>query len=144
MIDTATTWKNIFVFPRSLALIVYPSAAAIPRNPVTANSLAMIRIAIHPGIIRTCTSEINAAEISSLSAIGSSNVPTVVTCFQRRARYPSSKSVIAAEYGQAMYNLGNALAGTPGGHDEGERLKTEGAAMMDRAAVLDRYDSLKP
>ncbi len=41
-------------------------------------------------------SEISAAEISSLSAMGSSSVPTVVICFQRRARYPSSRSVAAA------------------------------------------------
>ena len=63
------------------------------RSPETANSRPMIRIAIQPGSTRTCTREISAAEISSLSAIGSSSVPMVVTCFQRRARYPSSRSV---------------------------------------------------
>src|ERR1039458_241354 len=66
------------------------------RNPETANSRPMINTAIQPGRERICTSEIRAAEISSLSAMGSSSVPMVVTCFQRRARYPSSKSVNAA------------------------------------------------
>ena len=67
------------------------------RSPETANSRPIIRMAIHPGSARTCTSEISAADTSSLSAIGSSSVPMVVTCFQRRARYPSSRSVAAAE-----------------------------------------------
>ena len=56
--------------------------AAIARRPETANSRAIIRMAIQPGMARTWTSEIMAAEISSLSAIGSSSVPIVVTCFQ--------------------------------------------------------------
>ena len=56
------------------------------RNPETANSRPMIKTAIQPGSARICTSEISAAETSSLSAIGSSSVPMVVTCFQRRAR----------------------------------------------------------
>ena len=90
------TWNTIFHLPTSPALIVYPSAAAILRNPVTANSRLMMMITIHPASSLISTSETNAAEIKSLSAIGSSSVPTVVTCFHRRARYPSNKSVIAA------------------------------------------------
>src|SRR5579859_4469054 len=94
--EIAVTCATILVLPRSLALIVYPSAAAMLRSPEIANSRPTIRITIHPGTAFTCTSEINAAEMSSLSAMGSSRVPIVVTCPQRRARYPSSRSVAAA------------------------------------------------
>ena len=38
----------------------------------------------------------NAAEISSLSAIGSRRMPSVVTCRRLRAKYPSAQSVAAA------------------------------------------------
>ena len=45
----ATTCATILVFPSSLASMVYPPAAAIERNPETANSRPMIRITIHAG-----------------------------------------------------------------------------------------------
>src|SRR5258708_6764855 len=66
------------------------------RNPDTANSRPIISTTIQAGTNRICTSETRAAEISNLSAIGSSSVPTVVIWPQRRARYPSNRSVAAA------------------------------------------------
>ena len=66
------------------------------RSPETANSRPTIRITIQAGTARTCTRAISAEDISSLSAIGSSSVPMVVIWRQRRARYPSSRSVLAA------------------------------------------------
>ena len=53
----------------------------------------MMSATIHAGARFSCTSEMNAAEVSSLSAIGSSIWPIQVTCRRRRARYPSSQSV---------------------------------------------------
>src|SRR5690349_22449175 len=66
------------------------------RSPETANSRPIISTTIQAGVRWRSTSDTNAAEISSLSAIGSSRVPTVVICPQRRARYPSRRSVAAA------------------------------------------------
>src|SRR5450432_3167149 len=66
------------------------------RNPDTANSRPITNTTIQAGTRWIWTRETKAAEISSLSAIGSSSVPTVVICPQRRARYPSRRSVIAA------------------------------------------------
>jgi len=56
------------------------------RSPEIANSRPTITITIQAGTACTCTREISAAETSNLSAIGSSSVPIVVTCPQRRAR----------------------------------------------------------
>ena len=65
--------------------MVKPSAEAMFRNPSTMNSRPMIITTIHPGTRCISTSETNAAEISSLSAIGSSRIPSVVTSPRRRA-----------------------------------------------------------
>src|SRR5262249_4037864 len=70
----------------------------------------MMRTAIQAGAAWTCTSEISAAEMSSLSAMGSSNVPIVVICPQRRARKPSSRSVPAAV--RKMTSASNSLVKT--------------------------------
>ena len=45
----------------------------------------MTTATIHAGAAPICTSEMNAAVVSSLSAIGSINWPSVVTCLRRRA-----------------------------------------------------------
>ena len=79
----AATCETSFAFPKSLASMMYPSAAAMLRRPEMANSRAMTTIVIHAGTTRTCTSAIRAEDTSSLSAIGSSNVPTVVICAHR-------------------------------------------------------------
>ncbi len=54
--------------------------------------------------------------------------------------YPR-KGVVAAQYGEAQYTLGKVML-KAGGVDEGQRLMTEGLAMLERAAVLDRYNDL--
>jgi len=62
-------------------------------SAVIASSRPMITATIHAGAISICTSEMNAAEVSSLSASGSIIWPSGVICLRRRARYPSSQSV---------------------------------------------------
>ncbi len=56
--------------------------------------------------------------------------------------YPR-KAIIASQYGDAQYKFGEALVKV-GSVDEGQRLMAEGMAMLERAVVLDRYDSLVP
>ena len=77
--------------------------AAIERNPLTRNSRAMMTTATHagtrPGL--NCTNAMKAAAMRSLSARGSSNIPMVVICPRRRARYPSIPSVIEAAINNA-------------------------------------------
>ena len=63
-----------------------PRENARLRSPVTANSRPMITTTIHAGARSSWTSETSVAEMSSLSAIGSSTWPTQVTCCRRRAR----------------------------------------------------------
>ena len=58
---------------------------AMLRSPRTVNSRPMMITTIHAGTRCISTSETNAAEISSLSAIGSSRMPSVVTSRRRRA-----------------------------------------------------------
>jgi len=54
--------------------------------------------------------------------------------------YPR-KGTIAAQYGRAQYELGKAMLNAKA-VDEGQRLMADGQAMLERAAVLDRYDEL--
>ena len=46
----------------------------------------MITATIHAGARSICTSEMSAAEVSSLSASGSMTCPSAVICLRRRAR----------------------------------------------------------
>ena len=55
------------------------------RRPVIANSRPMITATIQAGAASIWTSEMKAAAVSSLSAMGSINWPSVVTCLRRRA-----------------------------------------------------------
>jgi len=62
-----------------------PSAAAIDRRPETANSRPMISTTAQAGASLFSTSEMKADEMSSLSAIGSSKIPSrepVAACGQ--------------------------------------------------------------
>src|SRR5438270_234103 len=92
----ATTSAAIFIFPSGDAATTIPRAYARLRRPVTANSRPMITATIHAGARSICTSEMSAADVRSLSASGSITWPSAVICFRRRARYPSSQSVIEA------------------------------------------------
>src|SRR5438105_1650203 len=67
------------------------------RRPRTVNSLPMMMTTIQAGTRCMSTSETNAAEIKSLSAMGSRRMPRVVICRRRRAKYPSAQSVAAAK-----------------------------------------------
>ena len=66
--------------------MVKPSAEAMLRSPVTANSLPITITTIQAGTTSNATREIRAEEISNLSAIGSSNLPRVVTWCRLRAK----------------------------------------------------------
>ena len=81
----AATWRIVFTFPIQLAWITTPCSAATIRRPVTANSRAMITIAIHAASRSSETSAISEAAISSLSAIGSISFPNVVMAPRERA-----------------------------------------------------------
>ena len=72
-----------------LAPIVIPWLEAIMRSPSTANSRPMMIQTIQARATPICTSEMNAAEVSSLSAIGSRRMPRVVTWSRLRASQPS-------------------------------------------------------
>ena len=82
----ATTCATILILPSGEAGIVAPRAWARLRRAVTANSRPMMMATIHAGARSICTSEMNAAIVSSLSASGSMNCPRAVTCLRRRAR----------------------------------------------------------
>ena len=76
--DTAAICVNIFALPQPDAAMMIPRPDAIDRRPDTANSRPMTTTTIQAGARPSSTSEMNAAEIRSLSAIGSSSVPSVV------------------------------------------------------------------
>src|SRR5262249_35484038 len=73
-----------------------PMDAATARRPVTASSRPTITTTIHASILSTERSDARAAATKSLSAIGSSSVPSVVTWLRRRASIPSAQSVMEA------------------------------------------------
>ena len=76
----------IFHFPSFEAAIVRPWLTAIERSPVTANSRPMMMHTAQASASCRSTSEMSAAEIRSLSAMGSRSVPIVVTFLKRRAQ----------------------------------------------------------
>ena len=90
--DTAAICVNIFALPQPEAGITIPRPDAIERRPETANSRPMTTTTIHAGARPSSTSEMKAAEISSLSAIGSSSVPSVVIS-PAPARQPAVEEV---------------------------------------------------
>src|SRR5262245_7039432 len=91
----ATYWLTVFHLARREAGTMTPTDAATARRPVTASSRPTITTTIHAWILSIASSETSAAATSSLSAIGSSSVPSVVTWFRRRASMPSAQSVMA-------------------------------------------------
>src|SRR2546422_6317632 len=92
----ATYWLTVFHFARREAGTITPTEAATARSPVTASSRPTIATTIQASILEIASSETSAAATSSLSAIGSRRVPSVVTWLRRRATTPSAQSVIAA------------------------------------------------
>jgi hypothetical protein len=94
---TATYWLTVFHLARREAGTMMPTRAATARRPVTTSSRPTITSTTQAATFSICSSETRAAATSSLSAMGSSNVPSVVTWLRRRARTPSAQSVRAAE-----------------------------------------------
>src|SRR5215471_14487849 len=76
--EIATICDAILALPQTDAGITIPSLAAIDRSPVTANSRATMMTTIQAGATPISTSEMNAADTRSLSAIGSRSVPSFV------------------------------------------------------------------
>src|SRR5919198_2102365 len=95
-IVTATYWLTVFHFARREAGTTTPWPADTARSPVTASSRPMMTTTTHAAILSIVSSDTRAAATISLSAMGSSNVPSVVTWLRRRATTPSSQSVRAA------------------------------------------------
>ena len=82
----AATCKIIFTLPSGDAGMMRPSTDAISRRPMTINSRPMMMTTIQACIRPISTSEMNAAEIRSLSAMGSRRIPSVVISLRLRAR----------------------------------------------------------
>src|SRR5580765_4386415 len=92
----AMYWLTVFHLARRDAGTMTPTDAATARRPVTASSRPTITTTIHASILSIARSDTSAAATRSLSAIGSSRVPSVVTWLRRRASIPSAQSVMAA------------------------------------------------
>jgi len=79
-----------FSLPQIEGRITVPSpAVTAPRSPMTSSSRPMMMNATHIEHRPTATSETSTPDTSSLSAVVSRKLPSVVVCFQRRARRPS-------------------------------------------------------
>ena len=90
------TSVTILIFPNWEAAMMSPWDAAMPRSPVMAISRPMITVATQADTRPISTSEMSAAAMSSLSAMGSRSCPRVVTCLRLLAIRPSSQSVRTA------------------------------------------------
>jgi len=75
----AMTCKAILYFPVVSAWMMSPSLAAMARTPVTATSRARIKIATSALTRSMFRSRMSADKTNSLSAIGSSSLPSFVT-----------------------------------------------------------------
>ena len=69
----------VLYLPRDDAGILTPWSPAIERRPLIASSRPMMITTIHAGARPSSTNDMNAAEINSLSATGSSSCPSGVT-----------------------------------------------------------------
>src|SRR6266446_677274 len=86
----AMYWLTVFHLARREA------GTMTPTDAVTASSRPTITTTIHASILSIARSDTSAAATRSLSAIGSSKVPSVVTWLRRRASIPYAQSVMAA------------------------------------------------
>ena len=86
-------WEVVFHLPRESAESTVPWFDASNLRPVTKNSLEIIVIVIHAGIIFSWVRIMNTALVKILSTKGSINFPKSVTNFNFLAMCPSKKSV---------------------------------------------------
>ena len=83
----------VLTLPLQAAAITLPLGAATRRRPVTANSRVRTIISAQAGNRPHSVNMVMTAMVSSLSARGSRNLPKSVTWLQRRAIWPSRKSL---------------------------------------------------
>src|SRR5208282_5176284 len=111
-----------------------PSMEAWPRRPVMMISRPRMTNTIHAGTRLYGRIIINAVMTISLSAIGSRNFPKTVTIPMRRARYPSSQSVMEA--------MANITAAQKPADLEGEKrtvTRTGMEAIRSRVRILGMF-----
>ena len=89
----ALIWNTVLSLPSIAAAITLPPPAATSRKPEIMNSRASITMHTQAGMRSDATSTTMALMTSSLSAIGSANLPKLVTRCRARAIFPSSVSV---------------------------------------------------
>ena len=94
--STIATCVNVLSLPHTLAEITRPCSTANIRNPVTANSRAMITIATHASSRYNATNDTNAAVINNLSANRSSTSQTPSPSTDDAQSTPSNASVADA------------------------------------------------
>ena len=91
-----TIWNTVFTLPRGPAAITTPFSTATRRKPLTRNSRPSISMHTQSGMRPWAVNTIMALITSSLSAMGSMNLPKLVIRFRLRAMCPSSASVAQA------------------------------------------------
>jgi len=94
--DRANICSTVLIFPDLSATMIMPSLAATDLKLVITNSRARITMASYPAILPSCTKQIKADVIRSLSARGSIILPKSVMRLYFLAKYPSRASVIEA------------------------------------------------
>jgi len=127
----AAIWNPVLYFPSSSAPMTIPFSDKIARSPVTEISLPMMTKVIHAGTRPRGISIMSAAEINSLSAKGSRNFPSADSRPYRRARNPSSKSVIEAAEKMRAAIKAHTLPG-----EKRSRINTGMHAIRNRVKLL--------
>ena len=82
----ATMVTAVLPFPKGEAAMTVPAEATTMRSPDTRNSLATITRSTHEETAPRSRRKQSATTTTSLSAMGSRNLPKVVTSFLLRAR----------------------------------------------------------
>src|SRR5699024_2405834 len=93
---SATIVTAVLILPNCPAALTNPCSICKSLKPVTANSLAIIIIAITEETLSNSTSAINALATNNLSANGYKNFPILVTSCHFLAKSPSNQSVADA------------------------------------------------
>ena len=94
---TAAICSTVLTLPDRPAAMTRPCSTATRRRPLTTNSRATNTTHIHADMRSRSTMTMNAVTVSSLSAMGSMNLPKLVTRPRLRAMRPSNRSVSDAQ-----------------------------------------------